>query len=121
MIDLKNKTRETRTYQFDRSVSAGPVRPKVIEVIRGHHNPKTGEVTKRPTKITVGGVLTLRPRETATQLPDAILSNSTIAREIEYGVLAVKRHPKPRVVASVAPVEQPVSKKSKNKGRRRRG
>ena len=127
MIDLKNRSREVRTYQYPRSVSAGPVRPQVLDVARGKHNPKTGEVVIAPKQITVGGVLTLAPRSESKGLPDALLNHPSLQRDIAARVVIVKRYPNPTRKASIAPVEakpaaEPkATKKATKKTRSRRG
>jgi hypothetical protein len=124
MIDLKNRSREVRTYQYPRNVSAGPVRPKVLDVARGKHNPKTGEVVVAPKQITVGGVLTLPPRSEAKGLPDALLSHPSLQRDIAARVVIVKQYPNPTRKASIASVEvkpdaAPATKKATKKSRRK--
>lgn len=124
MIDLKNRSRETRTYQYPRSMSAGPVRPSVLDVARGKHNPKTGEVVVAPKQITVGGVLSIPPRSTMKGLPDALLDHPALKRDIAARVVIVNKYPNPTAKASVATVEQTKAEASatkKTKKSRRRG
>src|SRR5690606_8176019 len=83
MVILKNRTGELRTYQFSRSVSGGPVRPKTIRVHRGRHNPRTGEKGTVERPITVGGVLTLLPNAASAPLPDWVVEHPVIARDLK--------------------------------------
>lgn len=109
MIDLKNRCRETLTYQFPKGVSAGPIRPQQMEVHRGKHNPKTGEKTLISKPETFGGSLSLRSKEVRKGLPDVVLSHPVIARDIAARRLVVLRQYEPpkRSKASVAPAAAP--------------
>lgn len=122
MIDLKNRSRETRTYQFSRDVSAGPVRPRVLDVARGKHNAKTGEVVIAPAQITVGGVLTLPPRATVRGLPESLLSHPSLKRDIDAREVVVVKHTKSEKPAVVAvPVSTPEpTQPAKSTARRRK-
>ena len=104
MIDLKNRSRETMTYQYPRDVSAGPVRPQVLTVYRGHLNPKTGERTIRPLQITVGGVLTLQPKASLSNLPDVLLNHEVLQRDIKFRRVSMKQK-KTTSASSTAPPE----------------
>lgn len=119
MIDLKNRTRETRTYQYPRDVSAGPVRPQVLTVHRGHHNPKNGAVTVAEKTITVGGVLTLPPKSEVRGLPDALLNHPALKRDIAARAVSMKPYkPQPKRPASAAvevPARARVAKKTAKK------
>lgn len=120
MIDIKNRSREVRTYQYPRNVSAGPVRPQVLDVARGSHNPKTGEVVTAPKQITVGGVLTLHPKQTLKGLPDALLSHPSLKRDIDARLVSVKKYANPTPKASVAPIEAKPAQPAPNKSTRKR-
>ena len=104
MIDLKNRTRQTKVYQYPRDVSAGPVRPQVMQVHRGHTNPKNGEKSLREKQIAVGGVLTLPPRGELKQLPDELLNHPALQRDIKNRKVLMKQRPTAKA-ASVAPAE----------------
>lgn len=82
MIDLKNRTRETRTYQYPATVTAGPVRPTTQKVYRSMHNPRTGKIVRREKEVTLGGVLTLGPKTTLTGLPKVLLAHEGLQRDI---------------------------------------
>jgi len=110
MIDLKNRTRETKVYQYPRDVSAGPVRPQVMTVHRGEFNPKTGEKSVQPKQIAVGGVLTIPPRGEVKQLPDALLDHPALKRDIKNRLVSLKQR-KTTAKASVAPAEPKASSK----------
>lgn len=104
MIDLKNRSRETLTYQFTKDVSAGPVRPQVIVVHRGKHNPKNGEVSIIEKSETVGGVLTLPPRGELKGLPDALAEHPALKRDIANGVVKMVRRAPPPKTANPEPL-----------------
>jgi len=116
MIDLKNRCREAKTYQYPRDVSAGPVRPQVINVHRGHLNPKNGVVTVQEKAQAIGGVLHLPPRGEVTRLPDALLNHPVLQRDIEARLVVVRKYPNPTTAASVAPVEEPEAPAAKPAG-----
>jgi len=121
MIDIKNRSRETRTYQYTREVSAGPVRPQVLDVVRGKHNPKTGEVTVAPKQITVGGVLTLPPKGELKSLPDVLLQHPQLKRDIESRAVSVKQHATAPAQPKPAPAEpKPEVTKTKVKSKKSR-
>lgn len=105
MIDLKNRSREQRVYQYPRDVSAGPVRPVDMQVMRGKHNPKTGEVQLVEKHVVVGGSLTLPPLGELKGLPDVLLSNPALKRDIAARLVIVKSYANPTKTASVAKAE----------------
>lgn len=124
MIHLKNRSRETRTYQYPRNVSAGPVRPQTQTVFRSEHNPKNGEVTRREKQVTLGGVLTLAPKAELQNLPDALLEHPALKRDIRARLVSVRKQ-RTTAKASVAPVETSApeapstpTKKKRSKSRR---
>ena len=116
MIVLKNRTREPKVYQYPRDVSAGPVRPQVMQVVRGHLNPKTGEKTSRNVEITLGGTLTIPPGGTVTSLPEVLLQHKGLQRDIKARHV-LKKDVKTSKVASAAPVETKSSKPRVRKGK----
>lgn len=103
MITLKNRTREAKVYQYARDVSAGPVRPRVISVVRGKHNPKTGEKSRQEKQITVGGVLTI-PARSSVVVPDVLAEHPALKRDIA-GRKVSQKAVKTTKKASVAPPE----------------
>lgn len=105
MIHLKNRSRETRTYQYPRNVSAGPVRPQTQTVFRTKHNPKNGEVSQREEQITLGGVLTLAPKAEMQNLPDALLEHPALQRDIRARLVSVRKL-RTTAKATAAPVEK---------------
>jgi hypothetical protein len=117
MIDLKNRTKDTITCQFDRSVSAGSIRPQVIAVHRTQHNPRTGEKARVEKQVTVGGVLTIFPGQTAKSLPDVVLSHPVVKRLVNARRLSVVQHqPKKAAKKSAAASESspaPAKKRSR--------
>lgn len=117
MIDLKNRTKEIVTCQFDRSVSAGPIRPQVITVRRTQHNPRTGEKARIDKEITVGGVLTVLPGQTLRGLPDVVLSHPVVARLVAARRLSASPH-KPKAAAKAKPEAESTSAPASKKRRR---
>ena len=118
MIDLKNRTKETVTCQFDRSVSAGPIRPQNIKVYRTQHNPRTGEKARVEKEVTVGGVLTLLPGQTLRGLPDVVLSHPVVKRLIDARRLSASPY-KPKAAAKAKPkAESTPAPASKKRSRR---
>lgn len=89
MIILKNRGRRERLYQFPKTVSAGPVKPKRMKVYRSVHNPRTGEISRREVEIQVGGVLRIGPKESVT-IPEHLLNHPGIQRDIKARALIKK-------------------------------
>jgi hypothetical protein len=116
MIDLKNRTRETKVYQYPRDVSAGPVRPQVMKVHRGRLNPKNGEKSLAEQQIAVGGVLTLPPKGELKQLPDALLNHPALQRDIKNRKVLLKQRPT-TTAASQAPAEPKRSSRTRRSGK----
>ena len=107
MIELKNRTRETLTYQYAAAMSAGPVRPQVVEVHRGEHNPKTGQITRKRIDVALGGVLTLDPKSSRKGLPDALADHPGLKRDIAARRVTLIQHKNPTPTkASAAPIER---------------
>lgn len=92
MIDLQNRSRETRTYQYPKTVSAGLVRPKTQIVHRTNHNPRTGKKARREQEIVLGGVLTLGPKQTLRNLPDVLLKHPRLKRDIASRAVKLVSH-----------------------------
>ena len=121
MIDLKNRSREQRVYQYARDVSAGPVRPQPMTVVRGKFNPKTGETNLVEKPVTLGGVLTLHPGAELKGLPDTLLDHPALQRDIAARLVIVKKYSNPVRTASAvkvepAPVATTKPKKASKKG-----
>ena len=116
MIDLKNRTREARVYQYPNTMSAGPVRSTRQTVYRSEHNPRNGSVSQREKQILLGGSFSLQPREEVKGLPDALLNHPVLQRDIKSRAIRVVHHnvvaspPKKTAAASFTP-----SKKSKRR------
>lgn len=119
MIDIKNRTRETKVYQYPRDVSAGPVRPQSQKVHREHFNPKNGEKTRVEKTVALGGVLTLPPKGEIKQLPDALLDHPVLQRDIKARNVSIKQY-KASTSASTAPSESH-SGRGRAKTRRNKG
>ncbi len=120
MIDLKNRTRETKVYQYPRDVSAGPVRPQSIQVHRGVQNPKNGEKSLQAKQISVGGTLTIPPRGSV-QIPDVLLDHPALQRDIKARKVLSKvtkeKAPRAQSVAALEPKTSGVRvRKSSKKG-----
>jgi hypothetical protein len=118
MIDLKNRTREARVYQYPDSVNAGPVRPKRQTVYRSEHNPRNGNVTRRERSVLLGGSLSLPPRGEVKGLPDALLNHPTLQRDIKSRAVRVVHHKEPVKPKPKAKAAAPKSKKSSKRSRR---
>lgn len=117
MIVLKNRSRETRIYQYPRDVSVGPVRPQVIKTHRGSHNPRNGEVRIAEKAVTIGGVLTLPPRS-ETVVPELLTKHPSLQRDIAARLVVSKPYAKPSPVPP-PPKQQAEAPKTQTRTRRR--
>lgn len=118
MIDLKNRTKETFTCQFDNSVSAGSIRPQSISVYRTQHNPRTGEKSRVQKQVTVGGVLTILPGRTMKGLPDVVLSHPVVKRLVDARRLSVTKHAPKKGAKKAAPKSESSPAPAKKRSRR---